>query len=87
MTFSYYYADPDGNHVELQVDVFGDWAKSTAWMRTSEEFKANPIGQFVDPDRVAADHADGPAFEEIHAKAMAGGYAPDQAPVEVPEAS
>ena len=21
MTFSYYYADPDGNHVELQVDV------------------------------------------------------------------
>ena len=59
MTFSYYYTDPDGNHVELQVDNFGDWAKSTEWMRTSEEFKANPIGQFVDPERVAADHAAG----------------------------
>ena len=59
MTFSYYYKDPDGNRVELQVDNFGDWAKSTEWMRTSEEFKANPIGQFVDPERVAADHADG----------------------------
>ena len=59
MTFSYYYADPDGNHVELQVDNFGDWSKSTEWMRTSEEFKANPIGVFVDPDRVAADHAEG----------------------------
>ena len=54
MTFSYYYADPDGNHVELQVDNFGDWTKSTEWMRTSAEFRANPIGQFVDPDLVAA---------------------------------
>ena len=54
MTFSYYYADPDGNNVELQVDNFGDWAKSKEWMRTSEEFKANPIGQFVDPELVAA---------------------------------
>jgi catechol 2,3-dioxygenase len=87
MTFSYYYADPDGNHVELQVDNFGDWSKSTEWMRNSEEFKANPIGVFVDPDRVAADHAEGLSFEEIHAKAMAGGYAPEQAPVEIPEAS
>ena len=56
-------------------------------MRTSEEFKANPIGVFVDPERVAADHADGMSFEEIHAKAMAGGYAPEQAPVEIPEMS
>ena len=85
MTLSYYYADPDGNHVELQVDCFGDWKKSTEWMRTSEQFKANPIGQFVDPTQVAADHADGMSFEKIHAKAMAGGYAPEQAPVEIPE--
>ena len=87
MTLSYYYADPDGNNVELQVDCFGDWKKSAEWMRTSEEFKANPIGQFVDPAQVAADHADGMSFEEIHAKAMAGGYAPEQAPVEIPEVS
>ena len=85
MTFSYYYADPDGNNVELQVDCFGDWEKSKEWMRTSDEFKANPIGQFVDPERVAADHASGISFQEIHAKATAGGYAPAQAPVEIPE--
>ena len=42
---------------------------------------------FVDPARVAADHADGMSFAEIHAKAMAGGYAPEQAPVEIPEMS
>ncbi len=87
MTFSYYYADPDGNNVELQVDCFGDWEQSKAWMRSSEEFKANPIGQFVDPSRVAADHAAGTSFAEIHAKAMTGGYAPEQAPVEIPEMS
>jgi catechol 2,3-dioxygenase len=87
MTFSYYYADPDGNNIELQVDNFGDWSKSKEWMQASEDFKANPIGQFVDPERVAADRADGLSFEEVHAKAMAGEYAPDQAPVEIPEES
>jgi hypothetical protein len=45
-------------------------------MRSSEEFKANPIGQFLNPELVAADHADGMSFEEIHARAMAGGNAP-----------
>ena len=42
MTFSYYYADPDGNNVELQVDNFGDWAKSTEWMRTSRRVQGQP---------------------------------------------
>ena len=87
MTLSYYYADPDGNHVELQFDNFGDWKASREWMRTSEVFKANPIGQFVDPERVAADRAEGLGFEEIHAKATADGYAPAQTPVEIPEVS
>jgi catechol-2,3-dioxygenase len=87
MTLSYYYADPDGNHIELQVDCFGDWKQSKEWMRTSEEFKANPIGVFVDPARVAADHAKGTSFTDIHVKAMAGGYAPEQPPVEIPEMS
>ena len=77
MTFSYYYSDPDGNHVELQCDVFGDWAKSSDWMRNSVEFQEDPLGKFVDPEKVAADRASGVSFEEIHAKAMAGGYAPE----------
>jgi catechol 2,3-dioxygenase len=87
MTLSYYYADPDGNNIELQVDCFGDWAASKAWMRTSPDFKANPIGTFVDPEAVAVDRAAGVPFEQIHAKAMAGEYAPAQAPVEIPGAS
>jgi catechol 2,3-dioxygenase len=83
MTFSYYFRDPDGNHVGLQVDNFGDWAKSSAWMREGPEFHADPIGKFVDPDRVGAAYAAG-SFAQIHARAMAGEFAPEVAPVQVP---
>ena len=85
MTLSYYYRDPDGNHVELQVDNFGDWAKSSAFMREGPEFHADPIGKFVDPDRVAAAYAAGETFEQIHARATAGEFSPDVAPAPVPE--
>ena len=54
ITISLYYRDPEGNFVELQSDVFGDWAKSGDFMRTSPDFAANPIGTFFDPARVYA---------------------------------
>ena len=84
MTFSYYYKDPDGNHVELQVDDFGDWAASGEWMRTSPDFAANPIGVFVDPAKVADAAAEGASFADIHARAMAGEFAPPAPPVDIP---
>ena len=73
MTLSYYYKDPDGNHVELQCDVFGDWAKSPrvdAHERRS--FAPIPIGVFVDPAKIADAAAAGASFGDIHARAMAG---------------
>jgi catechol 2,3-dioxygenase len=45
MTTSFYYADPDGNSVELQYDNFGDWEKSKEFMRASPNFAADPIGK------------------------------------------
>jgi catechol 2,3-dioxygenase len=78
MTLSYYYRDPDGNRVELQVDTFGNWTLSSEWMRTSAEFKANPIGVFVDPARIAERAAAGEPFETIHDHAMAGELSPPQ---------
>ena len=84
MTFSYYYKDPDGNHVELQVDDFGDWGRSGEWMRTSPDFAANPIGVFVDPAKVAEAAAQGASFADIHARATAGEFAPPAPPVEIP---
>jgi catechol 2,3-dioxygenase len=84
MTFSYYYSDPDGNFVELQVDNFGDWAKSSEWMRESPAFEDDPLGKFVDPNRVAAVFAAGLTFEQIHARAILGELAPDAEPLDLP---
>src|SRR3984893_9575814 len=78
MTLSYYYKDPDGNRVELQCDVFGNWARSSDWMRTSEDFHANPIGVFVDPVRIGAAAASGESLAAIHRRAMAGEFGPPQ---------
>jgi catechol 2,3-dioxygenase len=85
MTSSYYFRDPDGNHVELQSDNFGDWAKSSAWMREGPAFHEDPIGKFVDPDRVAAAYAAGVSFADIHARAMAGELAPETPPLALPQ--
>ena len=78
MTLSYYYKDPDGNRVELQIDAFGDWSASKRWMQSSPDFKANPIGVFVDPAKIAERAAAGESFETIHSRAMAGELSPSQ---------
>ncbi len=84
MTLSYYYKDPDGNRVELQVDIFGDWSASKEWMSTSPGFRANPIGVFVDPARIADAAARGESLGELHDRAMAGELSPSEQPVEFP---
>ena len=48
-TTAFYYEDPDRNVVELLADNFGDWSKSTEFMRSSPEFAAKPIGAYVRP--------------------------------------
>jgi catechol 2,3-dioxygenase len=83
MTLSYYYKDPDGNRVELQVDNFGDWHASKEWMRTSPAFRANPIGVFVDPARIAEAAARGASFSEIHRRTIAGQLSPPQPPIDM----
>jgi catechol 2,3-dioxygenase len=76
MTLSIYYQDPDGNGVEIQVDTFGDWAKSTEWMWSSLEFAENPIGAHFDPDKLVTARESGLNFQEIHRRARAGEYVP-----------
>ena len=57
-TVSLYYADPDGNQIELQVDSFPDADATNAWMR-SEAFNRNPIGIEFDADEMLAQLAAG----------------------------
>lgn len=80
MTISLYYKDPEGNFVELQSDVFGDWAKSGDFMRTSADFAANPIGTFFDPARVYDALKSGADFKTLQMSMRAGVYQPDQLP-------
>jgi catechol 2,3-dioxygenase len=75
MTFSYYYVDPDGNLVEVQVDSFGDWAASTAYMNNELlEVTNGPLGILFDPELVAKDVAGGVSFDEIRKRCEEGRY-------------
>ena len=80
LSTSLYYADPDGNLVELQVDNFEDWDRSSEWMRTAPEFAANPIGVPFDADLVLAAHEDGVPFDQIREHSYAGKYPPRSTP-------
>jgi catechol 2,3-dioxygenase len=81
LTTSLYYADPDRNLVELQIDNFSDWDKSTEWMRTSEEFRRDPIGTFFDPDLVLEAHRAGTPLEQLHRDTRAGKYPSSKPPM------
>ncbi|MDQ6731324.1 MAG: VOC family protein [Actinomycetota bacterium] len=76
LTTSFYYLDPDGNSLELQYDNFGDWAKSTEFMRTAPEFKEDWIGPPIDPAQLVAARARGASIEDIHRRAYAGEMKP-----------
>lgn len=47
-TTSIYYADPDGNQIELQIDNYDDIEDATAFFY-SDQFADNPIGVEFDP--------------------------------------
>ncbi len=64
-TVSFYYRDPDGNDVEMQVDSFPDKEVTTAWMH-SEAFRKNPIGILVSPEEMVVRRAAGvPDAEQL----------------------
>lgn len=62
-TMSLYYADPDGNRMEFQVDV-GTVEEATALMK-SPAFAANPVGVMFDPDALFARWQDGATEDDL----------------------
>lgn len=62
ITVSMYYADPDGNQMEFQVDAFSSSEAANAFI--NDHFSANPIGVEYDPeDWLARLRAGAPAAE------------------------
>ena len=80
LTISIYYKDPEGNFVELQSDNFGDWKLSSHFMRTSEDFRSNPIGTFFDPEKVWQAHCEGQPFKTMQQSIRAGKFRPEVVP-------
>jgi len=63
-TTSLYYADPDGNRIELQIDNF-DSDKQAQEFMDSDLFAQNPIGVEFDPDKLAERFLAGDPIEEL----------------------
>jgi catechol-2,3-dioxygenase len=64
LTTSLYYADPDGNRVEFQIENLGTKEALQAYMR-SDAFAENPIGVEFDPEKLLARYEQGDPVEEL----------------------
>lgn len=78
VTTSLYYRDPDGNHVEMQIDNFTDPAGATAYMN-GPEYDGNAVGPGFDIDLMVRARRAGTPVAELttRAWALAGPPVPD----------
>ena len=67
-TTSFYYRDPDGNDVELQVDRFANALEAQAWMN-GPAFAADPIGLLIDPEELRRRFEAGEPFDSLMRRA------------------
>lgn len=74
LTLSMYYADPDGNLMEFQIDVLEPDAAND--FMAGPAFDANPIGEPFDPDELVARFEAGEGLDEVI-------FRSDQSPVPV----
>jgi catechol-2,3-dioxygenase len=75
-SIAFYYKDPDGNTIELFVDNFGNWDRSREYMQSSPDYHKNPMGAFVDADKLVAACQSGMSLAELHRRAYAGEFPP-----------
>jgi catechol-2,3-dioxygenase len=63
-TMSMYYTDPDGNNIELQIDIFETPEEAQEFFE-SDAFAENPVGVLFDPDELAARFEAGEPVAEL----------------------
>lgn len=64
LTISMYYADPDGNQIEFQVDCFESKEESNAYI-CGPSFGINPVGVEFDPEDWLAQVRAGASFSDF----------------------
>jgi catechol-2,3-dioxygenase len=70
-SIAFYYEDPDGNTVELNVSNYADEWTATEHLKTSP-----PVMADVDPDKMVAARNAGASPWELNERASAGDFAP-----------
>ena len=71
-----YYADPEGNSIELNVNNYGDSWTSIEHIQNSPEFARRPLGVFIDPDKMVAAREAGASSWDLHKRAWQGEFEP-----------
>ena len=67
ITLSMYYRDPDGNQIELQVDIFENPQATNDWLAQSD-FDVNFLGVKFDPVELIKRYRDGEPRETLLAR-------------------
>jgi len=69
LTISMYYADPDGNQMEFQVNAFDSEELCNAYI-CGPDFETNPVGVEFDPEAWLAAVQDGAALEDFRVRSI-----------------
>jgi catechol 2,3-dioxygenase len=72
----FYYEDPDGNSIEVNVCNYAERWAAIEHMQTSAEFDRRPLGVFLDPDKMIVAREAGATPWELHKRAWGGEFAP-----------
>jgi catechol 2,3-dioxygenase len=75
---AFYYNDPDGNSVELNVSNYSDQWTAIEHLQNSPEFARRPLGVDVDPDKMIAAREAGASAWDLHKHAWQHEFAPAQ---------
>ena len=67
VTISMYYADPDGNQMEFQVNAFDSEDECNAYI-SGPPFEANPVGVEFDPEDWLAAVRDGASLDDFRVR-------------------
>jgi catechol-2,3-dioxygenase len=65
MTTSFYYEDPDGNRLELQVDNFATTEELQDYFENDPEYAKNPLGTEIDPEELVRRFEAGEPHDEL----------------------
>ena len=72
----FYYQDPDGNSIEINVCNYSERWAAIEHMQTSADFDRRPLGVFVDPDKMIVAREAGTTPWELHKRAWQGEFVP-----------